>query len=124
MTQSQPFCSRLRAISHAISGHSRRFCGLCEGSTAPNAAELKPLIAGKVFSVKTSTSTWRLQINDNGYFFINIGSFSDTGTWTVEDGKWCSKPKKSNASCNEMRLSGGSLFMKRDSGEIVLFSPQ
>jgi len=95
-----------------------------EGSTAPNAAELKPLIAGKVFSVKTSTSTWRLQINDNGYFFINIGSFSDTGTWTVEDGKWCSKPKKSNASCNEMRLSGGSLFMKRDSGEIVLFSPQ
>ena len=28
MPQLQPFCSRLRAISHTISGHSRRFCGL------------------------------------------------------------------------------------------------
>lgn len=95
-----------------------------EGSTAPGAAELRQLIAGKVFSVKTSTSTWRLQINDNGYFYINVGNFADSGTWTAEDGKWCTKPQKSNASCNEMRLSSGSLLMKRDNGEIVRFSPQ
>lgn len=93
-----------------------------EGSAAPTAAELRQLIAGKVFSVKTSTSTWRLQINDNGYFYINVGSFADSGTWTAEDGKWCTKPEKSNASCNEMRTSSGSLLMKRDNGEIVQFS--
>jgi hypothetical protein len=95
-----------------------------EGSTAPNATELRTLISGKVFSVKTSASTWRMQINDNGYFYINVGNFADSGTWTVEDGRWCTKPQKSNASCNEMRISGGSLLMKRDSGEIVQFSPQ
>jgi hypothetical protein len=95
-----------------------------DGSTAPTAAELRQLIAGKVFSVKTSTSTWRLQINDNGYFFINVGNFADTGTWTAEDGRWCTKPQKGNASCNEMRLSSGSLIMKRDNGEIVRFTPQ
>jgi hypothetical protein len=95
-----------------------------EGSTAPNATELRQFIAGKVFSVKTSTSTWRLQINGNGYFFINVGGFSDSGSWTTEDGKWCTKPQRSSASCNEMRLSGGVLFMKRDNGEIVQFAPQ
>lgn len=95
-----------------------------EGSTAPAASELRQIIAGKVFSVKTSTSTWRLQINDNGYFYVNVGSFADSGTWSAEDGKWCTKPQKGNASCNEMRLAVGALLMKRDNGEIVRFAPQ
>lgn len=95
-----------------------------EGSTIPSAADLKQLIASKVFSVKTAKNTWRLQINDDGYYYLNVGNYSDSGTWTAEDGRWCTKPQKSNASCNEMRLAGGSLFMKRDNGEIVLFAPQ
>jgi hypothetical protein len=95
-----------------------------DGSTTPTATDLKQLIAGKVFSVQTSKNTWRLQINDNGYFFLNVGNYSDSGPWTVEDGKWCTKPQKSNASCNDMRLAGGSLYMKRDNGEIVQFAPQ
>lgn len=94
-----------------------------QGSIAPGAAELRQLIAGKVFSVKTATSTWRLQINDNGYFYINVGNFSDSGTWTAEDGKWCTTPQKGKPSCNEMRTSGGSLLMKRDNGEVVSFLP-
>lgn len=95
-----------------------------EGSTTPTAAELRQLIGGKVFSVKTATNTWRLQIKDDGYFFLNIGNFADSGTWTSEDGKWCSKSQKGNLGCNEMRVSSGSLFMKRDNGEIVRLTPQ
>ncbi len=94
------------------------------GSTTPTATELRQLISGKVFSVKTNTNTWRLQIDDNGYFYINVGSFADSGSWTTEDGKWCTKPLKGSASCNEMKLSGGALLMKRDNGEIVRFSSQ
>lgn len=94
-------------------------------STAPLAQELRQLIGGKVFSVRTKGgSIWRLQINDNGVFYINVGSFNDSGTWTAEDGKWCTKPQRSNASCNEIRLAAGSLFMKRDNGEIVQLAPQ
>jgi len=93
------------------------------GSTTPTAAELRQHIAGKVFSVKTATSTWRLQINDNGYYFVNVGNYADTGSWTAEDGRWCTKPQKTSAACNDVRISDGVLLLKRSNGEVVRFAP-
>jgi hypothetical protein len=92
-----------------------------EPNSAPSAADLKSLVSGQVFTVAvTDGTTWRWQFNGNGYYYINISNgFSDTGEWRVEDGKLCTKGKRIPASCNDVRLSGEKLLLKRDNGEIV-----
>ncbi len=87
---------------------------------------LQERIAGRLFHVTTASGvTWRLQYQANGYFYINVSNgFSDTGKWRVESSMLCSEPQKSNASCNEMRLAGDQLYLKRDSGEIIRFDPR
>ncbi|MCC6987863.1 MAG: hypothetical protein IT181_02620 [Acidobacteria bacterium] len=96
-----------------------------EGSQPPPAAELKKLLADKVFDVKTSTGPpWRWEFKGNGYFFINIGNFSDTGPWTAEEGRLCTKGARISASCNDVRLAGGGLYLKRDNGQVVQLVPR
>ena len=82
-------------------------------------------LTGKVFSVKpAASSAWRLQFQAGGHYFINTANgYSDSGPWRVEESKLCTAPQKSRASCNEMRLVGDTLYLKRDSGEVVRFEP-
>ncbi len=88
------------------------------------ADDLRQRVSGKVFRVKTAAgAAWRLQYQAAGSFYINVGSFSDSGKWRIEDSKLCSEPQKSPAACNEMRLAGDALYLKRDSGEIIKFEP-
>ena len=85
---------------------------------------LRQRLSGKVFSAKPAAgAAWRLQYQASGYFYINAGSYSDGGNWRVEGSQLCSEPQKSKAGCNEMRLAGESLYMKRDSGEIIKLEP-
>ena len=93
-----------------------------EGSIAPPAAELQTILAGNVFDVKLPTGdNWRFQLDKNGFFYVDTPRGQDSGKWRAEDGKMCTEPRRSSASCNEMRLQGGKLFMKRDNGQIVQF---
>ena len=86
--------------------------------------ELRERVSGKVFKVKTAAGgAWRLQYQAGGVFFFNAGGYSDSGKWRIEDSKLCSEPQKSPAACNEMRLAGDTLYLKRDSGEIIKFEP-
>ena len=89
-----------------------------------SADALQQRLSGKVFNVKTAAgASWRLQYQAGGFFYINVGSFSDSGKWRVEGSQLCSEPQKSKASCNEMRLAGDALYLKRDSGEIIKLEP-
>lgn len=96
----------------------------------PDAATLEPAalqqqLTGKVFRVTTAAgAVWRLQFQDGGYFYINVGSYADSGKWRIEGSALCTDPQKGKASCNPMRRTGESLYMKRDSGEVVQFQPQ
>ncbi|RKE38983.1 hypothetical protein B0G76_5351 [Paraburkholderia sp. BL23I1N1] len=47
--------------------------------------------------------------------------FADHGDWKAQDGKVCSKGSKIPYACNEVRIKGDDLYLKRDSGEIVQF---
>jgi hypothetical protein len=96
------------------------------GATEIAPAALTEALNGKVFAVKlANSSTWRLEYRANGQFFINTsGGYNDTGKWTVKDSQLCSDPTKSKASCNDMRLVGSRLHLKRDSGEIIELVPQ
>jgi len=92
------------------------------GSTAPPASELQGMLAGNIFDVKLPTGdNWRFQLDKNGYFYIDTPRGRDSGKWRAEEGKLCTEPRQSNASCNEMRLHDGKLFMKRNNGQIVQF---
>jgi len=93
----------------------------------PIAADaLRERLAGKVFHVALANGTsWRLQYQSGGFFYINVSSgYSDSGKWRVEDSKLCSEPQKSKASCNDVRLVGEMIHLRRDSGEIVKFEPR
>ena len=85
-----------------------------------SAEKLTEELAGKVYGVQpTQGPKWRWQFNSNGYFYINIGEFSDGGKWSAKGSSLCSEGKKITASCNEIRKDGSVLYLKRDSGEIV-----
>ena len=96
-----------------------------EGASTPTAAELQVRLSGNVFSVKPfSGADWRLQYKEGGYYYLNVGSFSDSSKWNTENGKLCSMAQKSGGSCNEVRATPESIYLKRDSGEVVLFVKQ
>lgn len=96
-----------------------------EGTSTPTAAELQARLSGNVFSVKPfSGADWRLQYKEGGYYFVNVGSYSDSGTWKAEDGKLCSKGQKGADSCNEVRATPESIYLKRDSGEVIMLVKQ
>ena len=89
-----------------------------------NAEALQARITGKVFGVKPAAgSAWRLQFQSSGFYFIDAGNFRDNGKWRIEESRLCTAPQTRPAACNEMRLAGEVLYMKRDSGEIVKFEP-
>lgn len=104
-------------------------CGLVQpalaqdfpAGSAPLAPEnLESTLSGKVFSVKpASGDVWRWQFNANGYHYINIGSFSDSGKWSTKESALCTEGRQIKFSCNEVRAVAGELYLKRDSGEVV-----
>jgi hypothetical protein len=102
---------------------------IAQTTTFPEGAEpltpdaLREALAGKVFSITPAKgSTWRWEFKDNGYFFLNVGGFSDSGKWSTKESSVCQDSGK-NMGCNEMRQKDNVLYLKRDNGEIVTFKP-
>lgn len=86
---------------------------------------LRERVSGKVFHVVVARGpAWRLQLRDDGWFFLNAGNYADSGKWRIEESNLCWEPQRTKASCNEMRLLGELVHMKRDNGEIVKLEPR
>ena len=110
--------------------------GMAVAQTAPTAFpdgaavlasdDLTKALADKVFHVQpASGAPWRLQYNANGYWYINVGTFADSGKWTVKDSTVCGEgARQIKPSCNELRAKDGTLYLKRDSGEVVKLEPR
>ncbi|BCG03487.1 hypothetical protein PPGU19_080550 (plasmid) [Paraburkholderia sp. PGU19] len=94
-----------------------------DGATTPSAADIQQRLAGKAFDIKLADgSMWHVQYgNGSDYDFKSSKGFADHGDWKAEDGKVCSKGSKMPYACNEVRVKGDDLYLKRDSGEIVQF---
>jgi len=91
-----------------------------EGSIPLTAEELKSAVADKVFTAQPVSGTaWRLQYNRSGYFFVNVGSFSDSGKWSTKDSTLCTEGRQVKYFCNEFRIKDGTLYMKRENGEVL-----
>jgi len=114
------------ALALAVTGLPLRAQTFDEAAAAPAANEIKTILAGNVFNVNIADGTsWRLQFNKNGYYYINTSTgYPDDGKWRTEDGKLCVEPRRTAAACNEARVSQGLLVIKRLSGEIVVYRPK
>ena len=89
---------------------------------APEA--LRAALVDKVFSITPAKGpAWRWEFKDNGYFFLNAGSFYNSGKWSTKDSSLCQDSGKTMG-CNPMRQKDGVLYIKRDSGETLAFKPQ
>ncbi len=87
-----------------------------------SAEALQQRLTGNTFHVERADGNhWRLQYQGSGYYFINTSrGYNDSGKWRVEGSKVCTEPQKTAASCNETRLLGESLYIKREvNGEII-----
>lgn len=98
--------------------------GFPEGAEPLAPQALREALADKVFSITPAKGpTWRWQFKADGYFFLNVGSFSDSGKWSTKESSVCQDTGK-NIGCNEMRQKDSVLYLQRDSGEIVTFKLQ
>lgn len=91
-----------------------------------DAAGLRQHLAGKVFTVKPADgTTWRLEYQESGFAFFDLGTYRDSGKWWTEDSKLCSEWKKTPLSCSEARLVGDIIYAKRAStGEVISLIPK
>jgi hypothetical protein len=87
--------------------------------------QLRERLRGKTFHVALADGTsWRLQYRDAQFFINTSRGFNDDGPWRAEATTLCAEGRRIKPACNEMRLVGETLLMKRDSGEIVKFEPR
>ena len=95
-------------------------------ATSISAEQLRERLSDRVFGARaTDGKDWRWEWKTNGYIFLNIGGYSDSGKWRAEDGKVCVDMNKSGATCSEMRLVGDVLYMKRTiNGEVIGLLPK
>lgn len=113
------------SIFLVLAGLSLQAAAFPEGATPPTADGLKAAVSGKVFALRPEQGPpWRWQFDVNGYYFLNINNFSDSGKWVAKDGTLCTEGRRVGGSCNEVRSLGLDLYLKRDSGEILKMIPQ
>ncbi len=107
----------------SVTAHSQQFP---DDASTPSAADVKKYVENKVFHIKLADgSSWRLEYKSNGYFFVNTSAgFNSSGQWQAEDGRLCGQLKGRDRSCNDVRLDQDLLHLKRDSGEIIQFTPK
>jgi hypothetical protein len=70
-------------------------------------------------------SVIQMQFTERGYIYANApGGRQDSGDWRVEDGRLCGTLRSVGAFCNEARMSGGFLHVRRTNGEVIRYEPE
>ena len=107
----------------SLSAHAQDFP---DSATPASTAELTSRLTSKQFTVQLKNGvTWRLEFNNNGYFFLDTSTGGKaTGTWRAEDGKLCSQVRGGDPQCNEARLHDGFLYIRRADGEVIKYLPR
>ena len=95
------------------------------GARAPTASELRALLRGKSYQTPTVASgTIRVDYAaDSDRLQAFYRGRSDSGTWRAEDGRICFQFQVLPSNCNEVRLLGSELYMKRSNGDVVRVTP-
>lgn len=92
------------------------------GARTPTAAEVTGLLKGKSFNQPNGVRTDYAA--DSNTVTAYFSGRSDTGTWRGEDGRVCFELKTVPSGCNELRLVGNDLYLKRMSGQVIKLQPR
>jgi hypothetical protein len=112
------------AIAAFVASASAQTSDFPEGSEPLAESELREALSGKVFLMTPAKGPdWRWQFDDNGYFFFNAGSYTNSGKWSTKDSTVCQDSGKTTG-CNPMRQKDGVLYLKRGNGELLTFRPK
>ena len=96
------------------------------GARAPAATEAASL-RGKSFTLANPNgSSTRVDhaADASGGVAIYFSGRSDSGTWRAEDGRVCYEFKTVPSACNDMRLAGKDIYIKRSNGQVVQLVPR
>ena len=97
------------------------------GARAPATGEITSLLRGKSFTlVNPNGSTTRVDQADDasGSLVAYFGGRSDSGTWRAEDGRVCYQFKTIPSACNDLRVAGNDVYIKRSNGQVVQLVPR
>ena len=97
------------------------------GARAPATGEITSLLRGKSFTlVNPNGSTTRVDHADDasGSLEAYFGGRSDSGTWRAEDGRVCYQFKTIPSACNDLRVAGNDVYIKRSNGQVVQLVPR
>ncbi len=85
--------------------------------------ELRQRVSGKVFEIALEPGmSARMDYRDSGYMFVNVhpSGASDSGRWRIDGNQLCSEMRRFPSGCNEMRVVGDKLMLRRTNGQIVM----
>ncbi|MEZ5607032.1 MAG: DUF995 domain-containing protein [Burkholderiaceae bacterium] len=92
------------------------------GARVPSVAELTTLFRGKTTTTESSTAgTIRVDYAaDSNQLKILTRGRADTGTWRAdENGKVCFEFKTFQSTCNDIRMVGQEVYIRRANGEVT-----
>ena len=93
------------------------------GARAPAAAEITNLVKGKSFNLASGgvRTDYGAAGNDITVYFSGR---SDKGTWRAEDGRICFDYTTIPSACNDVRLIGNDIYLKRSNGQVTQLLPR
>ena len=88
-----------------------------------SATEIASLVKGKSFNLASGgmRSDYGAAGNDITVYFSGR---SDKGTWRAEDGRICYEFTTIPSACNDMRLLGNDIYLKRSNGQVTQLLPR
>lgn len=92
------------------------------GARAPNAAEITGLLKGKSFTQAGGVRTDYAA--DSNAITAYFSGRTDSGTWRAEDGRVCFELKTLSSVCNDLRVVGNEIYLKRRDGQVVKLEPR
>ena len=93
------------------------------GARTPNAAEVSTLLKGKSFKQSPGAIRMDYAADANTMTAFFSGN-SYPGTWRAEDGRVCMEFKTITSACNDLRLVGKDIYLKRTNGRVVKLEPR
>lgn len=61
--------------------------------------QVTEILAGKDLNAKVKGNNATYKFTKDGYFFMNSGAYSDSGTWKLENGSLCLLFRRFNNAC-------------------------
>ena len=93
------------------------------GIRTPSATEIASLVKGKSFNLASGglRSDYGAAGNDITVYFSGR---CDKRTWRAEDGRICYEFTTIPSACNDLRLLGNDIYLKRSNGQVTQLLPR